>query len=541
MAGLKPGLQLRISQHLALTPQLQQSIRLLQLSTLELQQEVERVLLENPLLESDDDPLASHLRLGADGAVLAGSSAPSPSEGESPAREEGAGPLEGEASAPGDWDDDDPWVEAPAGSRPVDEDAGEGPRDWAAAQAGLHDFLRAQLATTRVSDRDHALVALLIEDLDERGFLRTPLEELGELCGAEAGVEIEELATALRLLQSFDPPGVGARSVSECLCLQIDQRLARIEREAGRSGATASSAADAAANAAADAAANSAASAALEAEEFRLARRIVAEHLQLLAERDYARLQRHLGVDEDGLRRARARILSLNPIPGAAFAGPAPAYVVPDIEVRLRSGRWVAVLNREVMPRLRINRGYAAILRREARRRVPAGGEAAAPAEGGWAGQLQEANWFLRNLRQRFETILRVAQAIVDRQSRFFSHGAIAMRPLVLREIAETLDLHESTVSRVTANKFMATPFGVFELRYFFGSHVATDSGGEASSTAIRELIRQLIAAEDARRPLPDGKIAELLAAQGMVVARRTVAKYREQLQIPPVSLRRNL
>jgi len=541
MAGLKPGLQLRISQHLALTPQLQQSIRLLQLSTLELQQEVERVLLENPLLECDDDPLASHLRLGADGAVLAGSSAPSPSEGESPAREEGAGPLEGEASAPGDWDDDDPWVEAPAGSRPVDEDAGEGPRDWAAAQAGLHDFLRAQLATTRVSDRDHALVALLIEDLDERGFLRTPLEELGELCGAEAGVEIEELATALRLLQSFDPPGVGARSVSECLCLQIDQRLARIEREAGRSGATASSAADAAANAAADAAANSAASAALEAEEFRLARRIVAEHLQLLAERDYARLQRHLGVDEDGLRRARARILSLNPIPGAAFAGPAPAYVVPDIEVRLRSGRWVAVLNREVMPRLRINRGYAAILRREARRRVPAGGEAAAPAEGGWAGQLQEANWFLRNLRQRFETILRVAQAIVDRQSRFFSHGAIAMRPLVLREIAETLDLHESTVSRVTANKFMATPFGVFELRYFFGSHVATDSGGEASSTAIRELIRQLIAAEDARRPLPDGKIAELLAAQGMVVARRTVAKYREQLQIPPVSLRRNL
>jgi RNA polymerase sigma-54 factor len=262
-----------------------------------------------------------------------------------------------------------------------------------------------------------------------------------------------------------------------------------------------------------------------------LAKTIVSNHLPLLAARDFAKLRKLLAASDESLRAAQHLIRGLNPHPGVGFASSAPDYVVPDIVVRRVMGRWSAQLNPDVMPRLRVNQAYAAILKREKGKH----------SESGWSARLQEARWLIRNLRQRFQTIQRVAQAIVERQSHFFTHGAIAMRPLVLREIADTVGLHESTISRVTANKYMATPFGVFELRYFFGSHVATETGGAASSTAIRALIKQLIGAEDQTNPLSDSRIAELLGEQGIVVARRTVAKYRELLQIPPVALRKAL
>jgi RNA polymerase sigma-54 factor len=267
-----------------------------------------------------------------------------------------------------------------------------------------------------------------------------------------------------------------------------------------------------------------------------LARAIVSEHLPLLAARDFLKLRRALGCNDDELRAAHQLIRTLRPHPGVAFGDSRADYVVPDVFVRKVKNRWTAVLNPDVMPRLRVNQAYADILKRDRSARGTEGSDRAQ-----WTTRVQEARWLIRNIQQRFDTILRVSQAIVDRQHNFFTHGEIAMRPLVLREIADTVSLHESTISRVTANKYMATPFGVFELKFFFGSHVATEAGGEASSTAIRALIKQLIGAEDTLNPLSDSKLAELLGEQGIVVARRTVAKYREAMKIPAVAQRKSL
>jgi RNA polymerase sigma-54 factor len=495
---MKVQLQVRLSQHLALTPQLQQSIRLLQLSTLELNQEIEQALADNPLLEREDDPLATALRVAADGAIVG--SAPMRDDGaapaggadaDRPASEAEADAVAGDTEAPGDWG---------ASSGPRDDDD-TGPQSWAAAPLGLHEHLRAQLSTTRVTPRDRALGELLIEALDDSGYLTTSLEELLQVCPAEADIGLDDLSAALRLLQSFDPPGVGARCASECLALQLDARIRQREPDPPEP-------------------------------ELLLARRIVSDHLPLLAARDYGKLRKLLQVSDEQLRAAHHVIRGLNPHPGVAFGQTGADYVVPDVFVRRVRNRWVAQLNADVMPRLRVNQAYAAAVRRSAR---------GTDGQSGWSTRLQEARWLIRNVQQRFDTILRVSQAIVDRQHSFFAHGPVAMRPLVLREIAETVGLHESTISRVTSNKYMATPLGVYELKYFFGSHVATDSGGAASSTAIRALIKQLIGAEDPRNPLPDSRIAELLGEQGFVVARRTVAKYRESLKIAPVAMRRAL
>jgi len=528
---MKTGVHLRLSQQLALTPQLQQSIRLLQLSTLELNEEIEQALQENPLLEREDDPQANHLRLSSQGSVVTAlateqsSSGPAEAAAEGPpasSAEEAEYGADGEEGAEeaGSWAADSRSVHAP-GDEPA-----EGPQDWATTPPSLREHLRVQLASTAATDRDRALVSMLIDAVDESGYLGVSLEELAELCGPESQVSSEELLTALRLLQSFDPPGVGARDAAECMRLQLDARIQALPGEASEQ----------------------------DRRELRLARQIVCEHLPLLAARDFGKLRKLLDTDETLLRAAHQRIRGLNPHPGVGFGSSAPDYVIPDILVRRVAGRWAARLNPDVVPRLRVNQAYAAILKSESGKHaaastkpaVRAAGDAGALAAGAqpgaeWSTRLQEARWLIRNLRQRFQTIQRVAQAIVDRQSRFFTYGAIAMRPLVLREIAATLGLHESTISRVTSNKYMATPFGVYELRYFFGSHVATDAGGEASSTAIRALIKQLIGAEDATNPLSDNKLAEMLAAQGMVVARRTVAKYRELLQIPPAALRKTI
>jgi len=479
---MKHSLQLRLSQHLTLTPQLQQSIRLLQLSTLELNQELERFLQENPLLERDEGPaeaLPALAGLNGSGSTEAVAEAPGAATDDGPAPSDGEGfPAERESpygsGAREDGDDDDyPQL--------------------AAEKSTLRNHLISQLSLTNLSERDRTLVTLLIESLDEDGYLTQELAELQAMLPEELGVELEDLQIALKHLQNFEPTGVGARNLAECLALQL---VALPDATAFRAEA-------------------------LE---------IVRNHLEALAARDFARLRKALRCDDTTLRGLQKLITSLNPRPGREYASDDTRYVVSDVVVRKVKGVWLASLNPDAMPKLRINRLYADILSR-----------ARSSGSQQLASQLQEAKWLIKNVQQRFDTILRVAQAIVDRQRHFFEHGEVAMRPLVLREIAEALELHESTVSRVTTQKFMHTPRGIFELKYFFGSHVTTESGGSASSTAIRALIKQLVSAENSRKPLSDSQISEILGQQGIVVARRTVAKYRESLQILPVNLRKTL
>jgi RNA polymerase sigma-54 factor len=485
---MKPTLQFRLSQHLTLTPQLQQSIRLLQLSTVELNQEIERILMENPILERDE----------ADGEPAARPASTDAQEPAAEAQERSADDASSEAEAGAA----DAWSGEPAASWRSSDDE-DGDRGFSAPDLPtLRDHLNTQLSLTNLGERDRTLVALLVDALDDDGYLTQSLEEIAALLPPEAEVEHDELAIALRHLQNFDPSGVGARSPSECLALQIRARSAA----AGEAGAA--QLPDAAVR--------------------QLALDIVERHLELLAKRDLGRLKSATRASDEALRAAQQFIRSLNPRPGAEFARLETRYVVPDVVVRKLRNVWRASLNAEAMPRLRINRLYA---------ELAAGNRGANTL----ATQLQEARWLIKNVQQRFDTILRVSQAIVDRQRHFLEHGEVAMRPLVLREIAETLGLHESTISRVTTQKFMATPRGTFELKYFFGSHVSTDTGGAASSTAIRALIKQLVAEEDAQAPLSDGRISQILGEQGIVVARRTIAKYRESLHIPPVSQRKGL
>ena len=465
---MKPSLQFRLSQHLTLTPQLQQSIRLLQLSTVELNQEIDRMLMDNPALERED----------AEGEPEAAAPASAPAGGA------GAGGSTEPAAPDTDWSADI----ASSWRGPDDDD--EGDRSFTAPDTPtLRDHLRGQLSLTNLGDRDRVFVQLLIDALDEDGYLTQPLAEIAALLPAEA--DPEELGIALRHLQNLEPAGVGARSPGECLALQL--RI--LPDEPAR----------------------------------RLALDIVEKHLELLASRDYTRLKSITGAGDEALRAAQRLIQALNPRPGAAYAKVETRYVIPDVIVRKQRGVWRASLNPDAMPRLRINRLYA---------ELAAGARTSGAAI---ASQLQEARWLIKNVQQRFDTILRVSQAIVDQQRHFLEHGEVAMRPLVLREIAQTLGLHESTISRVTTQKYMATPRGTFELKYFFGSHVATEAGGAASSTAIRALIKQLVAAEDAKAPLSDARISQILGEQGIVVARRTIAKYREALQIPPVNQRKSL
>jgi RNA polymerase sigma-54 factor len=497
---MKQTLQLKTSQHLALTPQLQQSIRLLQLSTLELHQEIEQVLSDNPLLERLDDPLDRSVRLLGDGAINSAPATP----GEAPAPNNANGSDEhatpaANAEAEGQEGGDEAHASEHEG------DWGEGGRSGSgggeeedgrpqleASRTSLREHLMEQVRLTCAASRDCALVELIVDALDDNGYLEESLDDIHARLPEELEIDFDELRTALSMVQSLDPPGVGARSAAECLALQI-RRMPGVPMVTRR-----------------------------------MALVIVERYLSWFAQREFNKLKKALDCDDEDLREAQAVIRRCNPHPGAAFASDVSDFVVPDVIVRRAKEGWSVQLNPEVMPRLRVNSLYAAALK---------GGK----SETQMNAQLQEAKWLIKNMRQRFDTILRVAQAIVERQRNFFSHGAVAMRPLVLREIADTLGLHESTISRVTTQKYMLTPHGMFELKYFFGSHVATEAGGEASSTAIRALIVQLTGAEDPKNPLSDSKIAEMLGEQGMVIARRTVAKYREALKIPPVSLRKSL
>nr|WP_314547319.1 RNA polymerase factor sigma-54 [uncultured Massilia sp.] len=495
---MKQTLQLKTSQHLALTPQLQQSIRLLQLSTLELHQEIEQVLSDNPLLERLDDPLDRSVRLLADGAINS-----APAAAEAPAQQasgedsgssgsEGEGEGGGGEEAHGGGEGDADWGEGSRSGSNSGADDEDGRPQLEASPVTLREHLMEQVRLSCCAPRDCALVELVVDALDDNGYLEESLDDIHARLPQELEIDFDELRTALALVQSLEPAGVGARSAAECLALQI-RRMPNVPLVTRRMALT-----------------------------------IVEKYLTWFAQREFNKLKKALDCDDEDLREAQSVIRQCNPHPGAAFASDVSDFVVPDVIVRRAKDGWSVQLNPEVMPRLRVNSLYAQALK---------GGK----SETQMNAQLQEAKWLIKNMRQRFDTILRVAQAIVERQRNFFSHGAVAMRPLVLREIADTLGLHESTISRVTTQKYMLTPHGMFELKYFFGSHVATEAGGEASSTAIRALIVQLTGAEDPKNPLSDSKIADMLGEQGMVIARRTVAKYREALKIPPVSLRKSL
>lgn len=543
---MKQGLSLRVSQHLALTPQLQQSIRLLQLSTLEMAQEVEQMLDENPFLERSEE-MAERETFGLEqtdvpvsaGEQIAEASLPEapgpvlpPSESSSSASTDGGegdgleSKLDGATPVEESWEgdgtvemapDDSEWGgDAPArnsGSGDGDETASAA--DLARAPVSLQDFLHDQARCLRLSDEDRAALYFLIESLNDDGYLEESLAELAhawlhlsgvpQLAGdPQDGLEEREaleqrLAVALQLLQHMEPSGVGARDLGECLRLQILELR--------------------------------------NTPEARAALAICSQPLELMAKRDIKRLCNLCGLDDETVRAALGLIARLEPKPGRRFIDVERNVVVPDVIVT-RAGRgFKVILNAEVMPRLRVHDVYANAMRQNRGGRDN-GGEAGHAA---MQQRLQEARWFIKNIQQRFDTILRVSSAIVERQRNFFMHGELAMRPLVLREIADELGLHESTISRVTTAKYMATPFGTYELKYFFGSSLGTETGGNASSTAVRALLKQFIAAEEAAKPLSDNQLSDLLREQGIECARRTVAKYREALRIAPANLRKSL
>jgi RNA polymerase sigma-54 factor len=524
---MKQGLSLRVSQHLALTPQLQQSIRLLQLSTLELSQEVEQLLDENPFLERADDS-AEREAYGLERAdtpaasddaepdyTTSSSAAETGDEGGAPADLAQGEGWEGDGSVEMSPDDSEWGGDAPARDGAREQDEAEA-SELARSQESLQDFLKRQVLGLRLSAEDGAALHFLIESLNDDGYLEDPLEELARgLAGddtEQAEAVLEHFEVALRLLQSLEPTGVGARNLAECLRLQLRAR----QEAAARGGAHGA-----------------------DPDTLAQALRLVEQPMELLARRDVRKLAQLCGASEAHTREALALIARLEPKPGRRFVNVERNVVVPDVIVgKTGSGtqtRFRVQLNPDVMPRLRVHDIYANALKGHR-----AGGRDAAN-HAALQQRLQEARWFIKNIQQRFDTILRVSSAIVERQKNFFMHGELAMRPLVLREIADELGLHESTISRVTTAKYMATPFGTYELKYFFGSGLGTESGGNASSTAVRALIKQFVAAESPTKPLSDSQLSDMLKEQGIECARRTVAKYREALKIAPANLRKAL
>lgn len=546
---MKQGLQLRFSQNLSLTPQLQQAIRLLQLSTLELNQEIDVLMQTNPLLERDDSSedefgesgsiVADGIGSGSDSAVREAAAEHAAEEyaeqefsdseksvyenGLSQTAEESAfsdsgtvdyteldlttkptdallqaSTVDEVATAEFQPDFNDEFDEFSNGSRwdenstPADDDSDF--KQQETLQISLREHLLTQLKLMPLSERDQSLTMLLVDSINDDGYLEETLEEIAAELPLELEVDELELQTALRHIQHLDPAGVGARNVSECLTLQLNLLPANTPF-------------------------------------LDLALSLAQVHLATLAARDFTKLRKVLGCDDNTLKQVQQLITSLNPRPGSAFSFiGSEHYIQHEVIVKKIKGIWIASLNDSVIPKLKINQLYAGILKRNRD-----------SSSQYLQSQMQEAKWMIKNIQQRFSTILRVSQAIVDRQRNFLEYGEVAMRPLVLREIADELELHESTISRVTTNKYMLTPRGIFELKYFFGSSVSTDSGGTCSATAIRALIKQLVEQENPKKPYSDSQITDLLAKQGIVVARRTIAKYREALNIAPASLRKSL
>lgn len=544
---MMPSLSLRVSQNLTLTPQLQQSIRLLQLSTQELSQEVEQMLDENPFLEREAEEAAAEPDAAATPADAAGTSAdagddraentsekiaasadsvsaeadfePDFSSGETldfaAGKETGADAEAAAGDSASDWEE---WGgDVPARASAADDQDETPASDRRSVHISLQDVLHRQALSLRLCPEDRAALYFLIESLNDDGYLEETLAELAQSFGDASDPDaydalLHHLTVALRLLQSLEPVGVGARTLAECLALQIKARQHLLDEEGS-------------AHPEADALA------------LETALLVCQESLDLLARRDVRKLMQLTGCSEAAVRSALAVIAKLEPRPGRPYADVDRNAIIPDIIVRPSNERGLPVpgfsvqLNAEVMPRLRVQEVYANALR----------SHKGSEGHGALQQRLQEARWFIKNIQQRFDTILRVSQAIVERQRNFFVHGELAMRPMVLREIADELGLHESTISRVTTAKYMATPQGTVELKYFFGSGLGTETGGSASSTAVKALIKQLLDEENPKKPLSDAKIADLLQEQGIECARRTVAKYREALRIPAASLRKTL
>ena len=490
-----------------MTPQLQQAIRLLQLSTLELQTEVQQALESNPLLELAEEGEgeagadvvdfpsgeAKTESLGGDDDMAAAGGAGGESVMSASDDEAATGSMSGDIpeELPVDTNWEDVYDSGGLGATGAEADTRVFESQDSPVES-LRDHLAWQLDLTPFSDTDRAIAAAIIDAIDDDGYLSVPLEEIHN--GQGEGVELDEVAAVLHRIQNFDPPGVAARDLRECLMIQLQQLP-------------------------------------VETPMLAEAKRLVDEHLPLLGSRDYAQLTRRLKLDEKALQAVIDLIQTLNPRPGSSVAAGQAEYIVPDVIVRKRNGAWRVELNEESVPRLRINRQYAGLIRR-----------ADSSSDNTYLkGQLQEARWFLKSLQSRHETLLKVASCIVERQRGFLEHGEEAMKALVLHDVAEVVGMHESTISRVTTKKYMWTPRGIFELKYFFSSHVSTAAGGECSSTAIRALIKKLVAAENRRKPLSDSKIAAILCEQGINVARRTVAKYREALAIPPSNERKQL
>lgn len=476
----------RLAQRLALTPALRQSLRFLQLSASELNIEINRILQENPLLEKTDSPQEKTACLLGNGAILpamyeTGAEEPAGLPETACPEPEPLPPLT--ATAPDNF--------AFISPETTESEDRELPFQAETPPLSLQEHLLAQIRPTIRSQRQLALAELIIDALDDNGYLSETPEQMLAWLPEELHIRLAELETALLQVQALEPAGIAARNSAESLALQLKRmHLPYVTRKRALA--------------------------------------IVGSHLNLLAKRDFARLKKQLDCDEEDLKEACQAIHACNPHPGAAFsaAPPHPQILVPELLVFHQNGQWQTALNPDAIPRIRVNNLYAG---------------ASHGKNHAMASQAQEAAWLVRNLRRRFETILKTGQAIVQTQQAFFSKGPLAMKPLVLREIADTLELHESTVSRVTRGKYMHTPHGVVELKYFFGSGLATLSGRTLSSTAIRERIRQLIGAENPKKPLSDNKIAQILRKEGTIIARRTIAKYREALKIPPACLRKSL
>ena len=476
---MKQGLQLRLSQQLAMTPQLQQAIRLLQLSTLELQQELQQALESNPLLEQIDTHEEIDTRETQDSETLDTADALEQKE------------MPEELPLDASWDTI--YTAGTPSGTSGDYIDDELPVYQGETTQNLQDYLMWQVELTPFSDTDRAIATSIVDAVDDTGYLTVPLEDILESMGDEE-IDIDEVEAVLKRIQRFDPVGVAAKDLRDCLLIQLsqfDKTTPWLEE----------------------------------------ARLIISDHLDLLANHDFRTLMRVTRLKEDVLKEAVNLIQSLDPRPGQSVQAGEPEYVIPDVLVRKHNGHWTVELNSDSIPRLQINQHYASMCN-----------NARNDGDSQFIrSNLQDAKWLIKSLESRNDTLLRVSRCIVEQQQAFFEQGEEYMKPMVLADIAQAVEMHESTISRVTTQKYLHSPRGIFELKYFFSSHVNTEGGGEASSTAIRALVKKLIAAENPAKPLSDSKLTSLLSEQGIMVARRTVAKYRESLSIPPSNQRKQL
>jgi len=502
---MRPSLQLRIGQQLTMTPQLQQAIKLLQLSTLDLQQEIQEALESNPLLEVDEtspttqEDGSNNLEeaFSATANDTAQQNTSDGSEDSAPTIDEiSTSEAMSKTDIPEELNNDTTWEESYSAGTSNTGSISSPSEDYTyqgETKDSIQDHLLWQMELSPFTDTDRTIAIAIIEAVDDAGYLTVSSDEILESVGIE-DVELDEVEVVLKRINLFDPVGVAARSIAECLLIQLnqfDQSTPWLKES----------------------------------------KLVISEYIDLLGNRDYRQLMRKTRLKEEQLREVIRLIQSLDPRPGDSVIKSEEQYVIPDVSVEKKNGRWVVELNPDTAPRLSVNQQYAAMTRTM---------KSSADTQF-IRSNLQEAKWFIKSLESRNDTLLKVSNCIVQRQQGFFEHGPEAMRPMVLNDIAEAVDMHESTISRVTTQKYMHTPRGIYELKYFFSSHVSTENGGECSSTAIRELIKKLIAAEIPAKPLSDSKMADILAEQGIKVARRTIAKYRESLSIPPSNQRKSL